>query len=65
MAKHRIVIDVDGSEMFDAMAALSDHDCAKLGFSLVSVLMTGEPPGFQDAVRMKMHGIDFVSSEKL
>lgn len=65
MAKHRIILDVDGSEMFDAMKVLGEHASSHLGFALSSVLMTGEAPDFRDAVQMKVCGIDFVSSEKL
>lgn len=63
MAKHTITLEVDGSAMFDAIAAMHDHSCSQLGFALSSILMTGEQSGM-DAVRLAVFGVSVLSVEK-
>lgn len=65
MAKHRITIEVDGSALFDAVAAVGGSEAPGLiGIRLLGAMMTGERD-WKDDVGLAVYGIEITQVEKI
>jgi hypothetical protein len=65
MGKHLIQIEVDGSQLFDAIAKVGGDEAPGLvGTRLLGVMMTGEI-GIADTIGLAVYGIDVRSIQKL
>lgn len=56
MAKHRLTIEVNGSDLFDALKGMGQDGPHLVGVRLVGAMMTGER-SFMDDVGLAAYGI--------
>lgn len=63
MAKLRITLDVDSSELFDRLSDLKG-ECGPLGSRLAGLLMTGGA-GLADGIGLAWYGITVAKTEKV
>lgn len=61
---HRIVIEVDGSKLFDTLRD-NGGDLSEIAFRLSVPLMAGQPPSTIDAISLAYHGVTVVGVELL
>lgn len=64
MAKSRIIIEYDTSELFDALAKLQPHGFQTLGSRIVEQMLMPET-SFIDAVALSLYGVWKIEREKV
>lgn len=64
--KHRITIEVDSSECFDALHKVgADEGLAMIGSRLSMPLLTGQMPAFSDHVGLTLYGVSVTGVEAI